>query len=234
MSLTYTQIINIIDDEVKSNLSSYPLATKTRDINIALDDIVDLAIRTCGIGQFDDTSHPKYPTITTDLLSGQRDVTYTQDAQGNLVLDIYKVMVKTPAGVYKEIPQVDMQTGNYPNFYNGLNTTGIPTSYDRTGNGIIFDIIPNYTQTDGVKMFINREASYFTIADTTKKAGIDGRLHEYLIISPAYKFACRNSLGNKNDLYTRKLLLENKIKEVYANKDRGIRRQIKTLNQNNH
>lgn len=233
MSLTFTQITTLIDTEVSSNTTSYPLATKVLDINLALDDAIDIAIRTCGIGQYDDNNHGNYPFITTDLNSGQRDVTYTQDGSANLILDIYKVMIMDSTGVYKEIPQVDMQSEDYPNFYDGRNTTGTPTCYDRTGNGIIFDVIPNYTKTDGVKMFINREGSYFTISDTTKKPGIDPRVHEYLIISPAFKHAQRNDLGNQVGLEKRKLILEEKIRRVYANKDRGIRRQVKPNYQNN-
>lgn len=224
MSLTFTQTISLIDTEVSTNSTSYPLATKVLDINVALDDAIDIAIKNCGTGQFDDTNHTNYPTITTDLNSGQRDYTYTQDGSANLVLDIYKVMVAGEDGVLFEIPQVDMQSEKYPTFYNGQNLTGIPSCYDRTGNGIIFDVIPNYTITDGVKMFINREGSYFTISDTTKKSGLDGRLHEYLVVSPAYKYACRKSLDNMKELEKRKLILEDKIKQVYSRKDRDVRK----------
>jgi hypothetical protein len=225
MSLTATNIFALIDVEVKTNTTTYPLATKVLDINVALDDAIDLAIRSCGIGQYDDTNFTDYPIITTNLVSAQRDYSYTQDGSGNLVLDIYKVMVMNPSGVYEEIPQVDMQSyRDTEAFYDGLNITGQPTSYDRTGNGIIFDVIPNYSQTNGLKMFINREGSYFTTSDTTKKPGIDGRLHEYLVVAPACKYAQRNSLSNESILYQRKLLLEKKISEVYSKKDRGVRK----------
>jgi len=225
MSLTFTQITSLIDLEVKTNTTSYPLADKVLDINVALDDAIDIAIKSCGIGQVDDTNNTDYPIITTDLVLGQRDYSYTQDQTGNLILDIYKVMIMNSSGVYEEIPQVDMQSQRgTESFYDGQNVTGQPTCYDRTGNGIIFDVIPDYNATAGLKMFINREGSYFTVSDTTKKPGIDGRLHEYLVVSPACKFAQRNSLNNEQLLYNRKLLLEKKISEVYSKKDRGVRK----------
>ena len=228
MSLTFNQTIELIDLEVGTNSTSYPLSDKVLDINIALDDAIDIAIKECGIGQFDDSNHSSsYPIITTDLNSGQRDVTYTQDGSGNLVLDIYKVLVMNESGVYVEIPQVDVQSQyGTQSFTDGQNQTGTPTSYDRTGNGIIFNVLPSYSQTAGIKMYINREGSYFTTSDTTRKAGIDGRLHEYLVVSPAYKRACRKDLQNKAELTRRKLELENKIKEVYARKDRGVKKVI--------
>lgn len=225
MSLTFTQITSLIDAEVKSNSTSYPLATKVLDINVAMDDAIDIAIKSCGIGQYDDTNHTDYPIITTNLVSGQRDISYTADGTGNLILDIYKVMVMDTSGVYQEIPQVDMQSERWTeSFYDGQNITGQPTKYDRTGNGIFFDIIPNYSQTNGIKIFINREGSYFTVSDTTKKPGLDGRLHEYLVISAACKFAQRNGLNNETALYNRKVLFEKKISEVYSKKDRGVRK----------
>lgn len=225
MSLTFTQITSLIDAEVKTNSTSYPLATKVLDINVAHDDLIDIAIRSCGIGQYDDTNHTDYPIITTDLNSGQRDISYTQDGSSNLVLDIYKVMVANTSGVYQEIPQVDMQSERWTeSFYDGQNVTGQPTKYDRTGNGIIFDVIPNYSYEEGIKIFINREGSYFTTSDTTKKPGVDGRLHEYYVISPACKYAQRNGLANKDELYNRKVLFERKISEVYSKKDRDVRK----------
>lgn len=225
MSLTFTQTTSLIDIEVGTNTTSYPLATKVLDINVSLDDAIDIAIRECGTGQFDDTNHTDYPIITTDLNSGQRDVSYTSDSSSNLILDIYKVLVMNPSGVYVEIPQVDVQSQfDTQSFTDGRNQTGMPTSYDRTGNGIIFDVIPDYTKEDGIKMYINREGSYFTISDTTKKSGLDGRLHEYLVVAPAYKFACRKGLESKNDLLRRKVELEEKIKNVYARKDRDVRK----------
>lgn len=227
MSLTATNIFSLIDVEVKTNTTSYPLATKVLDINVALDDAIDIAIRSCGIGQYDDTNHTDYPIITTNLVSGQRDYSYTADGSSNLILDIYKVLVADSSGVYQEIPQVDMQSERYTeSFVDGQNVTGQPTKYDRTGNGIFFDVIPNYSYTAGIKILINREGSYFTVADTTKKPGIDGRLHEYLVISPACKYAQRNGLANKDELYNRKVLLEKKISEVYSKKDRGVRKVL--------
>ena len=225
MSLTFNQTISLIDIEVGSNSTSYPLATKVLDINVSMDTAIDIAIKECGTGQFDDTNHTDYPIISTDLNANQRDVSYTTDQTGNLILDIYKVLVMNESGVYSEIPQVDVQSEyNTQSFTNGENQTGTPTSYDRTGNGIIFNVIPSYTKLNGVKIYINREGSYFTISDTTKKSGLDGRLHEYLVIGPAYKFACRKGLQNKDDLLNRMLILENKIKEVYARKDRDVRK----------
>ena len=93
MSLNATQIFTLIDTEAGTNTTSYPLADKVLDINVALDDAIDIAIRSCGIGQYDDTNNTDYPIITTDLNSGQRDYSYTADGSGNLILDIYLSLI---------------------------------------------------------------------------------------------------------------------------------------------
>lgn len=224
MSLTFTQITQLIDLEVKTSTASYPIADKVLDINVALNDAIDIAIKNCGIGNFDDSNHTDYPIITTNLVSGQRDYSYTNDGNSNLILDIYKVLVMNPQGIYVEIPQVDVQTQfNTQSFTDGQNQTGTPSSFDVTGNGIIFDVVPNYSQTSGIKIYINREGSMFTTSDTTKKPGIDGRVQEYLVVSPSYKHASRNNLATKQDLEKRKLELEAKIERVYGKKNKSVR-----------
>ncbi len=158
MSLTFTNIVSLIDAEVKTNSTSYPLATKVLDINVALDDAIDIAIKSCGIGTYDDSNHTDYPIITTNLVSGQRDYAYTADGSSNLILDIYKVLVMDTSGVYQEVPQVNMQLDRETESFNdGVGVTGQPTKYSRTGNGILFDVLPNYSQTNGIKILINRE-----------------------------------------------------------------------------
>jgi lipopolysaccharide export LptBFGC system permease protein LptF len=219
MSLNFTQIKNSIDRKVKSNNISYPVEEKTEDINESLDFIYATIFEVGGKWQFDDTNHSDYPIISTSLVSGQRDYTFTSDQQGNLILDIYKVMVKDENGTFIEIYPVDQQSDEYTQgFWNGLNQTGIPTRYDKTANGIFLDAIPSYDSINGLKVFINREGSYFQTSDTTKKPGFAGLFHEYLALRPAYKYAQANSLKNEKSLLSDLLTVEGKIKKYYRDR----------------
>ena len=103
MSLNKTQLDALIDRNCKSNSVSYPVAEKTADENLALDKVTGIIFTSSGRWQYDDTNHEDYPIITTNLTSGQRDYTFTTDEQGNLILDIYRVMVKNRDGVFYEI-----------------------------------------------------------------------------------------------------------------------------------
>lgn len=233
--MTFTQIVAEIDKNCKSNSVSYPLADKVVDINLALGDAFTLAFQAGGTWQFDDSNHTDYPIITTALASSQRDYPFTTDEQGNLILDIYKVMVRISAtGEYQEAFPVDVQSeSGTESFYDGQNLTGIPYRYDKTANGIFLDPIPNYNSTDGLKVYINREGSFFTTADTTKKPGIDPLCHEYLALKPSYKYARNNSLANVARLEKDMMLMEKRITERYAKRERDVVNVLRSADYNN-
>lgn len=229
MSLTITQVKSLIDRTCKSNSVSYPEADKVADINIALDKAFDIIFKSDGTWQFDDSNHTDYPIITTNLISGQRDYSFTADENGNLILDIYKVMVADQSGIYHEIYPVDVQSQQgLESFYDGHNTTGSPFRYDKTANGIFLDVIPNYNYTGGIKIYINREGSYFTTSDTTKKAGFAGLFHEYLALRPSYMYSYRNNKSNVNAIQSEMLRMEEEIGNYYSKRTKDERQQIIT------
>lgn len=179
----------------------------TADINLAWDDYLHLALKSSGSRQFDDSNHTDFPFIEADLVANQRTYTYTADENDNLVLDIFKVMIKSSSGTYFELEPIDQQRrGEGVSIWNDLNTTGTPAEYDKTANGIILDVLPDYSWRNategerGIKMFINREANYFTYTDTTKMPGCPGIHHEYFVFKPVLKYAILNGLSNVNQI----------------------------------
>lgn len=199
----------------------------TGAINLALDKVYSIIFKSGGTWQFDDSNHLNYPIITTDLVSSQRDYTFTADTSGNLILDIYKVFVKDQSGEYFEVFPVDVQSQNgTEGFSDGLNTTGIPFTYDKTANGIFLDPVPSYNATDGLKIYINREGSYFDYTDTIKKPGFAGLYHEYLALRPSYQYAYRNSLANTNVLKVEMLEMEKAIATHYGSRERDTRKRL--------
>lgn len=230
-------IIQHIEDEVGFNDGdisgdSTRLAKFTGDINNALDQIYAWIFKAGGTWQFDDINHTEYPIITTDLNSGQRDYSFTIDEEGNIILDIFKVMVMGEDGVYREIAPVDQQAPNNNNvnvdsFIDGRNQQGVPTRYDKTANGIFLDPIPNYDKTAGLKVMINREGSYFSTGDTIKKAGFAGLFHYLLVLIPSYKYARIHSLpqlaGLKNELDT----MKKELTDYYGKRERDLKRQMR-------
>lgn len=181
----------------------------TADVNNALDDFTAIAINSSGTWQWDDSNQTDYPIVSANLVLGQRDYPFTTDGSGNLMLDIYRVFVADSSGKFTEIFPRDVQSeGDTTGYTNGQNTRGTPTSYDKTANGIFLDAIPSYNSTGGLKVYINREASYFTSADTSKKPGVPGVLHKYFYLKPASDYARRNVLTNADSLAGQVLAME--------------------------
>jgi len=198
------------------------------DANLAWDTFLTLAFKSNGTWQFDDSNHEdNYPFIKTNLVSGRRDYTFLADESGNLVLDIYKVMIANQSGTYYEVFPADQQSRSSNNqdtssFFDGLNTTGLPIRYDKTGNSIFLDPIPNYDYTNGLKVFINREASYFAYDDVVKKPGVPGVLHSYFALKPALDYIERNGLKNYTQVALKVKKLEDMIEEVFGSRQKDI------------
>jgi len=223
------------DGDISGNATR--LAQFTGEVNSTHDYILAMIFEVGGEWQFDDTNHTDYPIITTNLVAGQRDYSFTTDGSGNLVLDIYKVMVADSNGLFREMLPVNQQnnslTGSAPaNYSDGLNTQGIPNSYDKTGNGIFLDPIPNYARTGGLKVFINREGSYFTVADTSKKPGIAGLFHDYYALRPSYMYCLDNQIKIKGDLKNEMLEMEEAIKNYYKAREKDNPKRLTVLTNN--
>lgn len=211
---TYKGIVQGYEKEIGANRGDVSgdttrLKELTADVNLALDDFWTVALPASGTWQLDDSNQTDYPIITTNLVANQRDYSFTTDQTGNLILEIFKVMVADSSGTYKEIFPVDVQSQDETSgFYDGKNSTGNPIRYDKTANGIFLDPIPSYNYSGGLKVYINREPSYFTYTDTTKKPGVPGIFHKYFYLKPAMEYARRNNLANYASIAAEVLKME--------------------------
>lgn len=186
-------------------------------VNLAWDDYVALALEASGTWQFDDSNHTDYPIIKTNIVQGQRDYTFTTDELGNLILDIHRVSILPSATdtKYTDIDPIDEQSGAESALNTEDTTQGVPRFYDKTGNAIRFEVPPSYNATNGLKAYINREASYFTHTDTTKKPGCPGIHHKYFALKAALDKA-RHGDANR---YNR---IREEVVSFEGDKEKGI------------
>ncbi len=207
------------------NLKDFAVAA-----NLAFDRFWSIAIPASGTWQLDDSNHTDYPIITTNIVSGQRDYSFTVDGSNNLILEIYKVLVADSNGVFSEIDPVDVQSTHdeTASFTDGQNGTGVPYRYDKTANAIFLDPIPNYNYANGLKVYINREPSYFTYTDTTKKPGVPGIFQRYFSIRPAMDYARRNDSVKYKTLQLEVAQMEEAIKQHYSKRSRDEKSRITT------
>lgn len=228
---TYKGIVQIAEKEMGMERgfisgNTNRLKEFTADVNLAWDDYVYIALKSSGYWQFDDSNYNShYPIIYTDIVAGQRDYTFTTDEDGALILDIYKVMVKRDASVteYDEIFPLDQQRVEAydvdDDIAQEVDTQGTPFRYDKTANGIFLDPIPSYNATNGLKVYINREPSYFIHTDTSKKPGCPGIHHRYFALKPALDYARRHNLTNYN-------LIREEVVSFEGDEEKGVRGSI--------
>lgn len=207
------------DGEITGNTTR--MAYFTSDVNAGLNDVFGSILGKKG-WQHDDPNHTKYPFITLDLVQSQRDYFFTKDEQGNVIVDIHKVMVADSSGIYRELYQKDQNRRNTTNentdsYFDGQDIEGTPTSFDLNGSvGLFLDPVPSYNSTDGIKIFIDREASYFTVSDTTKMPGFVGLYHEYLVLFVQHKHALNNYKDNINQIRDAMLGMKEDIMKHYG------------------
>ena len=148
----------------------------------------------------DDTNYTNQPFSTFDIVSGQNDYQFLTDASSNSITDITGVLIlESPSATeYVTLDKLSMggtqvnsgaasgvlgySVADDPNLILSPNpsNTGIPTAYLEQNNTIFFDKIPNYSKTNGGKLFYKRVPSYFAISDTTKAPGFSADHHRIL------------------------------------------------------
>ncbi|RJQ33894.1 hypothetical protein C4568_03775 [Candidatus Parcubacteria bacterium] len=236
---TYKGIIQELEREIGEDygyISGNPTRLKaaTVSVNQAYDDYLPLAFQGSGTWQFDDSNHTDYPEARHNLVSGRRDYKFTTDESSNLILDIHKVMVADSSGVFHEAKPVDKQSEtDTDGLWDGRDTGGFPIKYDKTANAIFLDPIPNYNYTEGLKIFINREPSYFVSTDTSKKPGVPGHHHRWFVIRAAEDFARRNNLTNYPAIRAERLAMEASIKEYFGSRNRDERKRLEAAKHSN-
>ena len=76
---------------------------------------------------------------------------------------------------------------------------------------------------------INREASYFTYTDTTKKAGVPGVHHKWFYLKPAYEYASRKSLANAPAILLKVQTLKTEIEDYFFSREKGVNKGMRPL-----
>ena len=220
-----TGLVELLEDLTttqSATSSSYPLATKTRDINNAFSNFISIAIRACGMWQIDDTNQTDFPIVTFDIVSGQDNYAFDRDGSTptNQILELHKLRVKDTNGKWFETEQIDRASFDISQFQD---VTGVPMYHDVTANAIILYPTPNYNSDEGGEMYVSRMPTRFTTSDTTKKAGVPEMFHEYLAIRPAYFYSLANGLKQVTGIGNEMLRMEEKIKSYYTSRNKDQR-----------
>jgi len=205
------------------------LATFTRLLNNALDDISTDILTYDERWEFDDSNYTDYPIATKDLVDSQQD--YLFDVTHIRILG---VDVMDSSGNYqplKEIDQTDIRKyGKGQSLTEYQETDGMPKEYDLIGNALFLYPAPasgSVTTATGLKVHFQRPLRAFVTSDTTKKPGIPQLFHELIAIKACARFTKQNSMTEKaRELDAEEQKGVEKIKGHYANRNQYQPRRL--------
>jgi len=197
----------------------YSLADRTRNVNVALDEVVAELYKADPNHKWDDTTNTDFPFATLDLTANQDHYTLLDSS-----LVIHRVRMKDRNGVYFTLTPAlrsELTDGE-------LNSTGTPSKYHKIGGAVFPVPVPDYGYADGVELEFQRGGNYFTAIDTTKKPGFNPEFHQYLSISASLRYAIPNGMDKKAAaLRAEKQSVLNAIREHYERRSPDMRPKMK-------
>ena len=197
------------------------LKVMTSRVNASFDSIMPKLLSFSDTIRWDDTNHTDLPIGTLNLVSGQVDYTVAEDDNSLDILNLTNVRILQSATdtEYVDLQRIYIDDPLAPEVMSpNPSNTGIPSHYLERGNTIFLYPEPNYSATAGIKLFFEREQSYFASTDTTKEPGIPKPFHELLFLMAALDWLLVNK-PESSVLITR---LELRIREKQIQLDNLI------------
>lgn len=205
-------IVADIDYWAGTDSTTYPIADKTRNANQALSKVVEMIMRSAGRWQFDDTNYDDLPIATADLIAGQSN--FSLDVSH---LKVARVRIKDEHGKWKILRPVDRRDLSEEE----LNATGTPDKYDKLGVSLFFFPLQNYSYPEGIEVQFERDADFFTVADTTKAPGFASVFHRLISLNAALDYTEPNELEARSRKIIKRIeKMEAELTEFYSDRDR--------------
>ena len=230
--MNFTTLLADVDFLVDTDSNTYSVTDKTRNINLALDEVSGIIIGCDGTWQWDDSNYTDLPIGTTTITSGQADYSFDDD-----YLTIQAIEVKGTDGKWTRLDPIDLypeyNTQSKSSITDFLSTPGIPKYYDKVGESFFLYPPANYTQSASLKAFFQRKAEHFETTDSTKVAGFATHLHRFLSFSVAYDWAIAKQHPKANWLAGKKEEFKQLIKAFYSKRTKDEAKRMIPNPQNN-
>lgn len=230
--MTITEIISLIDDQVDTNDTKFPLARKVRAINKALDKLVNLILDKDTLQQWDDPSYSDLAEGYLNLTSGQVDYNIREEENLADLLYVVSVLAKDATGTFHKLKKRDPRDPHLEEQLTEAIQSGYPQSYRLSGWKIILDRTPSYSQTDGLKILFVRKPKAVLTSDTTKELPIPATYHFLVAIMASYDFARAKGLENRNELLAEIMEEKAKLGLHVARQDRDADKRLISFHAN--
>lgn len=190
------------------------LATFTNFINRALDTVTSLILDADGRWQYDDTNFSTLPIGTTLLVHNQQQYQLSVSH-----LRILRIEILGIDGKYYKIQPIDPSDIQNQSMTEFMNTASQPLYYDLLGDSIFLYPKPQtgyVTMSAGMKIYYQREPSYFVSTDTTKTPGFNTIFHRLVSRIACLDYAIARQLSVKTDLEKEVIMLKSELQDFYG------------------
>lgn len=179
-----------------------------------------------GAWKYDDTNYSTFPTATTTLVDSQQDYSLPSSA-----LKIERVEVMDASGNYQILDPVTKEWIKSQAISEFNETDGMPKYYSMEADSIFLYPQPAtgfVTMAAGLKIYINRDISTFSLTDTSTQPGFDPTFHRGISIGCALDFANSRNLVNTIPLLVNKLnSFKSDLQEFYSSRQEDIKPTIR-------
>lgn len=189
--------------------------------NNALDAFTNWILKSDTRWQWDDTNHPDYPVFTETLVAGQHDYPYEVE-----FLQVERMAIKNSDGDFVYLEPVDPRDYSMPleEFYY---EDGMPRVYDKTANSAKIYPAPaadDVTLSEGLKVWTQRVAEYFTVNDDTVVPGVPSIFHEGIVTYACHGYAVDNLMADKRTMLFEELYNQSdgwklRVEDYYSRRD---------------
>lgn len=218
-----TGVVDEINDICQSDNSNYPLLSKARRVNAALDRFFTLAFAADGRWTWDDSNYDTAPIQSINLVSGTQS--YNLDDFTSEIINVLRVEALNSASSKLLLSRLDRTnvTGALTDYQS---TSGTPSEYDLVGEFIYLYPKPNYNSTNGLTLYIERNKSAFVSTDTTKVLGIPSIFNQYICNLASLPYLIEFQKAQKNDIAVKIASDEEQIKSYFFAREKGVAKRM--------
>lgn len=193
-----TGCVQEVYDICQADTNSYPLKSVTRRVNAALDRFFTLAFQADGRWAFDDPNYDTAPIQSINLVSGTQS--YNLDDFTSEIINILRVEALDSSGNPIVLRRLDRNKLTNIALTDYKTTASTPDEYDLVGEYIYLYPKPNYSSTNGLTIYLERNKSAFLYTDTTKDLPVPSIFVQYICRLASLPYLVENQKAQRNDV----------------------------------
>lgn len=177
------------------DINAYPLADRTRNINERYRQVLAVVFGAYGGWKWQDDNSNANPYGEANLVSGT--AVYALPTE---TLRVRMVEILNSGGTYEILTPITEKEFKQLGGDAGFTSNGVPRYYLLYEDQIKLLPAPNYSYTNGLRVFIDRDISSFVATDTTKTPGFASPFHRVLSIGASLDYSYARTLKNEAKL----------------------------------